>query len=135
MDLQSVKSHGTIFRVTIAFRQPSADAWRSELQAEQRLAKMDLVEDLAELASESPVAAIRQRSSDRYRSLVGILPEHRQEFREGLERIRAGGGMAPDDLAQLITSNPYMKGSGPTPGSRSSSGGSSDTIAGKVSVG
>ncbi len=81
---------------------PSAEEWKEQLQAEKRLAAMDVLEDLAFLAEEGPCAAVRKAMVNRYRNLVGVCPAHRHEFRLGLERIKLGGGMSPEDLAEII---------------------------------
>jgi hypothetical protein len=80
----------------------SADDWKEQLQAEQRLAKMDLFEDLAALVEEEPCAALRQKLANRYRKLIGVSPEHRHDFRLRLERTVEGGGPSPDETATLI---------------------------------
>jgi hypothetical protein len=90
----------------------SAEEWQRQLQAEQRLAAMDLLEDMALLAQEGPCEATRKAMTNRYRNLIGVSPVHRGEFRSGLERIKAGGGMSPVDLAELIGRDPQKNGSG-----------------------
>jgi hypothetical protein len=58
---------------------------------------MDLHEEIAQLA-ERNMGLIRQQFADRYRALIGVFPERREEFRNALGRVEAGGGMPVADL-------------------------------------
>jgi hypothetical protein len=89
----------------------TADQWKQQIQAEQRLATMDVLEDMAILAEEEDCESIRQRMANRYRKLIGVLPEHRQAFQSELERIKEDGGQWPDDLADRIEREHQEKGS------------------------
>jgi len=100
----------------------SAEGWEEQLQAEQRLAEMDLFEDLALLAEEEDCTAIRKQMANRYRNLIGVWPVHRDEFRLGLERLKAAGGMLPRDLADEIEREHQQNGSTLRTGSPSFSG-------------
>jgi len=72
---------------------------------------MDVLEDMALLAEEDECGVVRQRMAKRYRGLIGVRPEAREDFRSGLERIKAGGGMSPEDLAELIERDHQVNGS------------------------
>jgi len=61
-----------------------ADQWMMEVQAEQTLARIDLLEDLAKLAEDDECISMRKRFTDRYRSIVGIDPAERQAVRDAL---------------------------------------------------
>ena len=89
----------------------SAEEWEQQLQAEQRLAEIDLFEDLAILVEEEPCLAIRKEMANRYRKLIGVWPTQRDAFRMGLEHVRAAGGISPGDLAEQIERDHQQNGS------------------------
>jgi hypothetical protein len=63
---------------------------------------MDFHEDLAELFEAETDAARRRDFAETYQRLIGVYPTERHTFREGLERVRDGGGMPiPDMIAAL----------------------------------
>ena len=99
------------FRMALESPPLTADQWKQQLQAEQRLATMDVVEDMAVLAVAEECESIRQRLANRYRKLIGVLPEHRQAFQSELERIKEDGGEWPDDLAERIEGQRQENGS------------------------
>jgi hypothetical protein len=72
---------------------------------------MDVLADLARLAENHQVAAIRQRLRKRYRDVVGVDPERRDELRAALERIKAGGGASVEDVVDLINRGHQENGS------------------------
>lgn len=92
-------------------RDLSAEEWRAEVQAEQRLATMDLVEDLAVLVDTEGCAGLRRQMADQYRAAVGVSPKHRQELRAAMERVKAGGGMPVADVVDLIHRDHHANGS------------------------
>jgi hypothetical protein len=59
-------------------------------------------EELAQLAETEPHQVIRQSFAERYRRLIGVDPSRRQELREALERIRAGGRMPVQDVLDVL---------------------------------
>jgi len=72
---------------------------REELRAEQKLAEMDLYEDLAALHEEETCNVLKARFAERYRELIGVHPDNRDQLREAMERVRDGGGA---DVADVI---------------------------------
>jgi hypothetical protein len=63
---------------------------------------MDFHEDMARLSETELDSALRRDFAERYRKLIGVPPEYRGTFREGLERIRDGGGMPIPDLIEIL---------------------------------
>jgi hypothetical protein len=88
--------------VDIDFRYPSAEAWIEELRAEEKLAHMDIAEDLALLAESEASPRLRRQLSDRYRATAGVRPELRHELRSAMKRVIAGGGMPVEAVIDLI---------------------------------
>lgn len=66
---------------------------------------MDFHEDLAEFFETEPHAELRRDFAERYRKLIGVYPDQRQTFREGLERVRDGGGMRIADMIATLRRN------------------------------
>ena len=95
---------------------------RSNSKRSNDLRKCDLFEDLAILAEEEECTAIRKQLANRYRNLIGVWPTHCDEFRLGLERVKAAGGMSPRDLAEHIDRDHQQNGSIFRTGSSSFSG-------------
>ena len=71
---------------------------------------MDLVEDLAVLAETEECRRLRRQLADRYRSLIGVDPQHREGLRSAMQRVRAGGGMPVRDVVDLINMEHYGNG-------------------------
>lgn len=90
------------FRIALLPREPSADELLEAIRAEAMLAEMDFHEDLAELAESDTDAATRRDFAETYRKLIGVHPTQRTTFREGLERVRDGGGMPIADLIDVL---------------------------------
>lgn len=61
------------------------------LDAECKLAEMDLYEDLALLHDDEPCPILRRWYAERYRKLIGVLPQRRLELQHALERVREDG--------------------------------------------
>ena len=76
----------------------SAQELREQMNAETRLAKLDLFEDLAELHDTEVVLQERVRLSAQYQACVGVPPQQRNEFRAAMERILAGNGGSVDQV-------------------------------------
>lgn len=94
-DLRRVKTRRTLFFVSTDL---SPEATKAAWDAELRLEHLTAYEDVAEFFDAATVLSDREKFAASYRRLVGVHPEHRQEFREALERIRDGGGMPVDEL-------------------------------------
>ena len=92
----------------------SVEAFEASLDAECRLASLELFEDLALLCEEEQRESLRERFAEQYRSTVGVYPDLRHRYREGLERIRAGSGMPCANLIELIRLR-YASGFSPLP--------------------
>jgi hypothetical protein len=63
---------------------------------------MDLFEDFADLHDTEPTPQMRRYYAHRYRELIGVHPDQRQELREALQRVVNGGGSAVNDVIDLI---------------------------------
>lgn len=78
-------------------------AWRNQLLAERVISLMEVLEDVALLSEdEEHPSAVRSRMAKKYRSLIGIHPQYRQNFHEVLERIRSNGSMSPAEAAAMF---------------------------------
>ena len=95
--------HGPAVRTET--HRPTLEEWREEIEAERRLAHIDLLEDLAALSEDETCPELQGRFSSRYRQVVGVAPAERREFQAALERIKAGGGMSVEDLIDLMRRN------------------------------
>ena len=82
-----------------------------EARAEQKLAEMDLVEDLGVLVETERCPRLRRSLADQYRRTIGVAPECREELRIALETIKAGGGMPVEDVVYLIDWEYHANGS------------------------
>lgn len=76
----------------------SADDYREALNADCKLAELELYDDLAALHDEETCPRMRQLYAQRFRELVGVHPDQRDEFQQALERIRDGGGVPVQDV-------------------------------------
>jgi hypothetical protein len=59
-------------------------------------------EGLAERYAQERSPSLQAEYARRYRELIGIGPDQREEFRAALERVRAGGGMSVQDVIDLL---------------------------------
>jgi len=97
------------FRVTEGFRTPEGKRYREEIEAERLLARLDLFEEMAELAESEYVERVRERLCARYRELLGIEPERRSELKAALTRVADGTG-AWAEVDDLLHSEAQQKG-------------------------
>lgn len=74
------------------------------------LARLDLFEDLAELAESETVEELRSRLRTRYRQLTGIEPERRAALTATLTRVVDGTGEW-NDVETLLHGTAYENGS------------------------
>lgn len=72
---------------------------------------MEFLEEAAACAESDGLSILRLNLKNRYRAVVGVNPEHREELRAALERVRAGGRMAVADVIDLINRDHHAKGS------------------------
>jgi hypothetical protein len=79
-------------------RYESNRRYLEELKAERKLAELDLYEDLAGLHAEETCHLLKARFAERYRELIGVHPDRRDELREAMERVRDGGGAEVADV-------------------------------------
>ena len=82
----------------------SPQATQAAWDAELRLERVVVHEDVAEVFDSETVPAERQQFAESYRRLVGVHPADRHEFRQALERIRDGGGLPVGDLIAVFNS-------------------------------
>ena len=80
----------------------TADSYRESLNARKALAILMLHEGLAERCEREQSPSLRSEYARRYRTVIGVLPEQRQEFRLAMERVRDGGGMSVQDVLDLM---------------------------------
>ena len=80
----------------------SADQLREHLRADRLLADIDLFEDLARLYEEEPKAVARADFAARYRNILGIHPQHRSTFQQGLQAILGGNGKFVQELIREL---------------------------------
>ena len=73
-------------------------AWDAELQ----LLKLDAHEDLAVFFDQEETNYLRSDFAEKYRTVVGVHPDNRDEFREALLRVQDGGGMPVADLIEVL---------------------------------
>jgi hypothetical protein len=109
--LTGVKRCGTILAVRDGFRQPSAESLLEELRAEEKLARMALVEDLGVLADTETCPRLRRQLTERYRRAIGVNPQTRRKLQAALERVKAGGGMPVADVIDLVNRDDHTNGS------------------------
>ena len=83
---------------------------------------MDLFEDLAVLAEEEKCKAIQKTDGEPLPESDWRFAGPSREFRVGLERIKAAGGMSPGDLAERIERDHQKNGSTFRTGSSALSG-------------
>jgi folate-dependent tRNA-U54 methylase TrmFO/GidA len=91
----------------------TAEDLLEQLRAETRLSKIDLFEDLAALYEEERVPKFRQDFAQRYGKAVGVAPEQREEFKEALEGIVAGGRQSVANLIDVFNRERHANGSSP----------------------
>lgn len=101
-DLRRVKSHGIIFSLSLDSRFRSADAYRESLEARKTLAQMKLHERLAQTCDQMTAQSLREQFAESYREVIGVYPDQREEFRQALERVKAGAGMTVQDVIDLL---------------------------------
>jgi hypothetical protein len=88
--------------VALGSRPPSAEQYREVLTARRTLATMKLHRGLAERWEAEASPSLRAEYAKRYRELIGVEPNLRDEFHAALERIEAGGGMPVADVIDLL---------------------------------
>lgn len=69
----------------------TAEQHGNVLDAEAKLADIDLLEDLAMLHDTETCPKFRRRLAEQYRRAVGVPPERREELRRALQRLCATG--------------------------------------------
>jgi hypothetical protein len=109
--LTRVKRFGRILGVTEGFRQPTAESLLEALRAEERLARMALVEDMGVLADTEASPRLRRKFAAQYRRVIGVNPERRRELRIALEGVKAGGGRPVADVIDSINREDHANGS------------------------
>lgn len=98
------------FRVAWTPASEAGERWRDEIAAERMLARLDLFEDLAELASEHAISSMQSGLRTRYRTLMGIGVEHRAVLRSALQRVADGHAQWSDEVEQLLGDTAYQNG-------------------------
>lgn len=63
---------------------------------------MQQFHDLAHRFEQKASAHLRQEYAERYRRVIGVHPAAREEFRQALERICAGGRMPVQDVIAVL---------------------------------
>jgi hypothetical protein len=86
---------------------------REALQAECKLAELDLYEDLAALHDEETCPVLRRYFAERYATILGVQPDRREELRSALEPIRDGSGASVAALLADLRRDYPRNGSGP----------------------
>ena len=84
--------------IALDARPLSADAYRNILDAEARLALLEIYEDLADLHDTEHSDRLRTKFAEQYRRCVGVTPNQRGHFRVGLEHLCNSGAMPVEDL-------------------------------------
>ena len=100
--LHQVNSRGKVSCVTERFHGPSADDYLEELRADAKLAEMEFLEEAAAWGESDGPPILQRHLENRYRAVVGVNPEHRQELQSAMEQVKAGGGMPVADVIDLI---------------------------------
>ena len=75
------------------------------------MAKQEIAKDFLVLWQTEACPALQKHFAEQYRRMVGVDPLHHDEFKEGLERIRVGGGMCVADVVALFNRRDQLKGS------------------------
>jgi hypothetical protein len=109
--LRCVKIDGTIFLVYERIGPPSAEHWLEEARAEEKLAQMELVEDLAMLVETETCPRLRRQMAEQYRKAIGVDPAQREELRVALIRAKTGGGMPVADVVDWVGRDYHTNGS------------------------
>jgi hypothetical protein len=100
--LPFVNRSGNILCVLVEVRHSSADNHLEALRAEEKLAQMDIAEDLATLAESEECPRLRHQLANQYRRVVGVAAESREELRAAMERVKMGGGVPVVDVIEQI---------------------------------
>ena len=80
----------------------SPEASRAAWDAELQLLKLDAHEDLAVFYEQETSEYLRSVFAEKYRTVVGVHPDRRDEFRDALLRVQDGGGMPVADLIEVL---------------------------------
>jgi len=84
---------------------------RDALEAERRIARMDVCEDLARLAETETIRDQRDRLRARYCALIGVRPEDRSALRQALHDVADGTAQWMDAVAPLLNGTGHGNGS------------------------
>lgn len=71
-------------------------------KADALLAKLDAMEELAEVCETEVIPAMRGRLAARYATLIGVEPSLRGELRARLEIIRVSGDRSVRDIIEEL---------------------------------
>ncbi len=80
----------------------SPEATKAAWDAELQLLKLDAEEWLAVFHDQAEHEYLRSAFAEKYRTAVGVHPDHREEFREALILVRDGGGMPVADVIDVL---------------------------------
>lgn len=98
------------FRVAWTPASAAGERWRDEIAAERMLARLDLFEDLAALASEHVIPDVQSGLRARYRTLMGIEVEDRAVLRSALQCVADGHAQWSDEVERLLGGTAYQNG-------------------------
>ncbi len=82
--------------------QLSPEAARAAWDAELQLLKLDAEEWLAVFHDQAEHEYLRSAFAEKYRTVVGVHPDQREEFRDALILVRDGGGMPVADVIDVL---------------------------------
>ena len=87
---------------------------RHSVDADATLARMDFLEDLAQLAAEAETDRERDCLANRYRQLLGFHPDQRDAVRQTLEHVQQEGNRpVPDVSAWCSPGGKFLLAAGP----------------------
>ena len=104
----SAREHAGIASIDL---QPSWETLRASVDAELTLAKQEFATDFLKLWLTETCPALKKHFAEQYRRVVGVHPSKHNEFKQGLERIRASGGMSVADLVASCNRRDQLNGS------------------------